>query len=347
VRVSIPQAAVPEFPRVVRMQNDIMDRLAAIPGVESVGFAHRLPLLRSGPNGPFSLEDKPGAAPIGPEFRYTSPRYFETLGTPILAGRDFEWADHYGTQQVAVISENVARREWGSPAAAVGKRVRRGPQSPWIEIIGVAGDIRHNGIDEPAPDAIYLTSNESLANFSSRAVYFFIRSERVGTAGFLDEIGRAVWTVNGNLPLGSVETLGERYDRSMARTSLTLVLLAITAGMALLLGLIGIYGVISYMLAQRTREIGIRMALGAQHAALKRLLLGHVLALVVVGVVLGLGGAAALARLMESLLFGVTALDPLTYTFVALLLVAAAASAAYVPARRVTRVDPMSALRTE
>ena len=347
VRISIPQAAVPEFPRVVRMQNDIMDRLAAIPGVESVGFAHRLPLLRTGPNGPFSLEDKPDAPPIGPEFRYTSPRYFETLGTPIVAGRNFEWADHHGTQQVAVISENVARREWGSPTAAIGKRVRRGPQSPWIEIIGVAGDIRHNGIDQPAPDTIYLTTNEFLANFASRAVYFFIRSERVGTAGFLDEIGRAVWSVDGSLPLGSVQTLGELYDRSMARTSLTLVLLAITAGMALALGLVGIYGVISYMLAQRTREIGIRMALGAQHVALKRMLLGHVLALVVGGVVLGLGGAAALARLMESLLFGVSALDPMTYVAVSAILAVAAALAGYLPARRVTRVDPMAALRTE
>ena len=329
------------------MQKDIMDRLAAIPGVESVGFANRLPLLRSGPNGPFSLEDKPDAPPIGPEFRFTSPRYFEALGTPIVAGRDFEWADHYGTQQVAVVSQNVARREWGSPAAAVGKRVRRGPQSPWIEIIGVAGDIRHNGIDQPAPDAIYLTSNEFLANFSSRTVYFFIRSERVGTAGFLDEIGRAVWSVDASLPLGSVQTLGELYDRSMARTSLTLVLLAITAGMALALGLVGIYGVISYLLAQRTREIGIRMALGAQHVALKRMLLGHVLALVVVGVVLGLSGAAALARLMESLLFGVSAFDPMTYVAVSAILAITAALAGYLPARRVTRVDPMAALRTE
>jgi predicted permease len=347
VRISIPQAAVPEFPRVVRMQNDIMDRLAAIPGVESVGFATRLPLLRTGPDGPFSLEDKPDAAPIGPQFRYTSPRYFETLGTPIVAGRDFEWTDHYGTAQVAVISENVARREWGSPAAAVGKRVRRGPQSPWMEIIGVAGDIRHNGIDQPAPDAIYLNSSEFLAQFASRAVHFFIRSERVGTPGFLDEIERAVWAVNGSLPLGSVETLGALYDRSMARTSLTLVLLAITSGMALLLGLIGIYGVIGYLLAQRTREIGIRMALGAQHAALKRMLLGRVLALVVGGVVLGLGGAAALARLMESLLFGVSTLDPMTFIAVSAILAITAALAGYLPARRVTRIDPMAALRTE
>jgi predicted permease len=346
-RISIPQATVPEFLRAVRMQNDIVDRLAAIPGVGSVGFATRLPLMRTGPNGPFSLEDKPDSAPLGPEFRYTSPGYFEALGTPIVAGRDLEWSDHYGTAQVAVISENVAVREWGSPAAALGKRLRRGPQAPWIEIVGVAGDIRHHGIDQAAPDAIYLTSSEFLAQFSSRAVYFFVRSERAGTPGFIGEIEQAVWSVNGSLPVGTVQTLGDLYDRSMARTSLTLVLLAITGGMALLLGLIGIYGVISYMLAQRTREIGIRIALGAQSAAIKRLLLGHVLALVAVGVALGLGGAAVLSRLMESLLFGVSSLDATTYAFVALALAVAAALAGYIPARRATRVDPMAALRSE
>jgi ABC-type antimicrobial peptide transport system permease subunit len=192
-----------------------------------------------------------------------------------------------------------------------------------------------------------LTSSEFVAQFASRAVYFFVRSERVGTAGFLDEIEQAVWAVNGSLPLGSVQTLGELYDRSMARTSLTLVLLAITGGMALLLGLVGIYGVISYLVAQRTREIGIRVALGAQHATLKRMVLGHVVVLVLVGVAFGLGGAAALSRLMKSLLFGVTALDPATYVLVALGLVVTAAIAGYLPARRVTRVDPMSALRAE
>jgi predicted permease len=346
-RISIWQAAVPEFARVVRMQNDIQDRLAALPGVESVGFATRVPLLRSGPSGPFSLEDKTGAAPLEIEFRYASPGYFATLGTPIVAGRDLEWSDHYGTAQVAVISENVAQREWGSAAAALGKRLRRGPQNPWLEVIGVAADVRHDGIDQPAPDTIYLTSSEFLAQFAGRAVHFFVRSDRVGTAGFLEEIEQAVWSVSGSLPLASVQTLGDLYDRSMARTSLTLVLLAITGAMALLLGLIGIYGVISYMLAQRTREIGIRIALGAHGAAVKRLLLSHVLILVGIGVAVGLGGAAVLSRLMESLLFGVSSLDPATYALVAFALAVTAAIAGYIPARRATRVDPMVALRAD
>jgi len=339
---------LPEFPRAVQLQNDIADRLAAIPGVESVAFASRMPLdPQSGPTGPFSLEDKPDAAPLSPVFRYASPNYFATLGTPIVAGRELEWADHYGTAQVAVISQSFAEREWGSAAAAIGKRLRRNPNTPWIEVVGVAGDLRLAGVDRRAPDAIYLTSNESVAQFAARVAFFIVRSERVGTPGFLREIERAVWSANGNLPLGSVQTLGEQYDRSMARTSLTLVLLAITGAMALALGLVGVYGVLSYVLTQRTREIGIRMALGAQAAHVRRMLLGHVLALVGVGVLLGLGGAVLLTRLMASLLFGVTALDPVTYVGVAAVLVVTGALAGYLPARRATRVDPMLALRAE
>jgi predicted permease len=343
-RISIPQTVMPEFPRTVQLQNEIVDRLAAIPGVESVGFATRMPLGQSGPTGPFSLEDKPDAVPVGPVFRYASPDYFATLGTPLVAGREFEWDDHYGTAQVAVISESFARSEWGSSAAAIGKRLRRAPTTPWLEVIG---DVRLSGVDQRAPDAIYLSSSEGLAQFASRVVYFVVRSERVGTPGFLREVEQAVWSLNGNLPLGSVQTLGDAYDRSMARTSLTLVLLGITTAMALALGLVGIYGVLTYVLTQRTREIGIRMALGAQHAQVKNMLLRHVLALVGVGVALGLGGAALLTQLMESLLFGVTALDPTTYVAVSAVLIATAVFAGYLPARRATQVDPMTALRTE
>ncbi|HZL93801.1 MAG TPA: ABC transporter permease, partial [Vicinamibacterales bacterium] len=206
-KISIPQAAVPEFPRALRLQNDIVDRLAAIRGVEYVGFSTRPPLGRFGPTGPFSLEDKPDTAPLSAVFRYASPDYFATLGTPIVAGRDLEWADHYGTQPVGVISQSFAEREWGSAAAAIGKRMRRSPTTPWIEVIGVAGDVRLHGVEQGAPDAIYLASNDFVAQFTSRVVYFVVRSERVGTPTLLPEIEQAVWSVNGNLPLGSVQTL--------------------------------------------------------------------------------------------------------------------------------------------
>jgi predicted permease len=346
-RVTVPQSAATDLAGLVRVQNEIVDRLAAIPGVESVGFSTRQLLGQPGPTGPFSLEDAPGAPPLSPVFRYASPRYFETLGTPILAGRDSQWSDHYGTQQMAVISRTFAEREWGSPAAAIGKRVRRTPTSPWIEVIGVAGDLRLHGVEQDAPDAIYLVSNEALGRFVIGNTHFVVRSERAGTPALLRDVEQAVWSVNSNLPLGSVATLGDVYDRSMARTSLTLVLLGITASMALALGLVGIYGVLSYVVTQRTREIGIRIALGARSAQLKRVLLGQVLVLVGSGAALGLGSAALLTRLMESQLFGVTALDPATYVAVTIILVVTGVLAGYLPARRATRVDPASALRAE
>jgi predicted permease len=342
--ISIPQAAVPDFERVIQMQNDIQDRLSEVSGVEFVGFASRRPLTGSGPNGPYYFEDKPVAAL---EFRYTSPGLFQTWGTPLVAGRTFEWNDVYNKLPAVVISESLARREWGSGSAALGKRLRSGPTRPWLEIIGVVGDIRHAGLEQPAPETVYLSYGDLTAQYVARSVSFFARSDRVGTAGFMEDIQKAVWLVNGNLPLGSVQTMGDIYSQSMARTSLTLVLLAITASMALLLGLVGIYGVISYALAQRTREIGIRMALGAHNAALKRMLLRQVVSLVAVGVILGLAGAAGLSRIMTSLLFGVASLDPLTYAAVSGLLIGTALLAGYLPARRVIRIDPMRALRQE
>ena len=346
-RIGIPQAAAPSLTQIVRLQNDIVERLAAIPGVDSVGFSTRQLLGQQGPTGPYSLEDKPDSPPLSPVFRYASPDYFSTLGTPIVAGRDVEWADHYGTQQVAIISETFARREWGSPAAAIGKRLRRTADAPWVEVVGVAGNVRLHGVELSAPDAIYLVSNEPLGRFVVGNTHFVIRSERAGTPALLREVEQAVWSVNDSLPLGNVVTLGDIYDRSMARTSLMLVLLGITAAMALALGLVGIYGVLSYVVTQRTREIGIRMALGARSVQLKRALLGNVLALVGIGVALGLGSAALLTRLMESQLFGVTALDPATYVAVTAILIVTGVLAGYLPARRATRVDPMSALRAE
>ena len=348
-RLSIPQAMIPELDGVVRMQNDLEQRLAAIPGVESVGFSSgELPLLSRGPSQPFLREDQRDAASLLIDYRYVSPRFFRTLGTPLVAGRDLEWRDYdAGAQRVAAVSEELAQREWGSAAAGLGKRLRRGGNGEWLEVVGVVGDVRHHGVDRPAPDTIYVTSSEALAQFAARAVYVFVRSDRVGTAGFLADVQRAIWSINPNLPLGSVQTFGEIYRGSMARTSLTLVLLGITGIMSLILGLVGIYGVINYLVVQRTREIGIRMALGARNAHVKRMLLGHVLALAGAGAALGLGGAALLTRLMEGLLFGVTPLDPATYVAVAAVLLGTCAIAGYLPARRATHIDPTAALRAE
>ncbi len=349
--LQVLRLAVPQQPAsgvsVPRMQNDIEQRLAEVAGVESVGFSNRVPLVGNGPSGPFAFESAPDASLRETEFRFVSPGFIPTLNAPLVAGRHLEWADTYEARPAVVVSENLANEQWGSAAAALGQRMRRGPTAPWLEIVGVVGDVRHLGLEQPAPGVVYLPQDERIAQYASRVVYFFVRSDRVGTAGFVDDLAQAIWSVDPALPLGSVQTLGDVHRRSMARTSLTLVLLAVTAGMALLLGVLGIYGVVSYMLSRRTHEIGVRMALGAQHAALQRMLLGQVLVPVGTGIVLGLAGAALLTRALQSLLFGVTALDPATYLGVAATLAAAAACAAYLPARRVTRVGPMHALRAE
>jgi predicted permease len=347
--LGIPNALEPDFDRVLRTQNDLQERLAQVPGVEEAAYASQLP-LGFGPSFTALIEDERldgGEAPASRQGRLVSPGLFAALHTPLRAGRDFEWTDVYDKRQVAVVSENLARAIWGEPRAALGKRLRIFDNEPWREIVGVVGDVHQFALDRPAEQTIYLPQNHFLAQYMSRAVRFVLRSDRVGTAGFLEDVQRAIWSVNGNLPLASVETMGDVYRRALARTSLTLTLLAITATMALALGLLGIYGVISYTLAQRTRELGVRIALGARDAQLKRMLLGRILLLVVVGVGVGLGGAAALTRLMKSMLFGVTALDPPTFAAMAAALVAVAILAGYLPARRITRIDPMRALREE
>jgi ABC-type antimicrobial peptide transport system permease subunit len=250
-----------------------------------------------------------------------------------------------------MISENLARELWGTSAAAVGKHLRQSPEMPWHEVIGVVQDVRENGIYQQAPQIVYWPTMSAYLNARAgpnaiKQVSFIVRSERTGTEGFLNQVRQAVWSVNSNLP-ASPRTMREVYDRSLARTSFTLVMLAIAASMALFLGVVGIYGVISYAVSQRRREIGIRAALGAQQGELKRMFVRHGLVLAGVGVTIGLGAAASLTRLMSTLLYGITPLDPMTYAAVPVILVIATVLASYLPARRAVCVDPVEALRSE
>jgi putative ABC transport system permease protein len=250
-----------------------------------------------------------------------------------------------------LVTENLARELWRDPVAALGKQVRERPGSGWREVVGVVNDEREDGVNQKAPAMVLFPS--MMANFSGeetwvqRSVTIAIRSRRTGSSGFVGDVSRAVWSVNPNLPLASVRTLEDVYRKSLARTSFTLVMLAIAGGMALLLGVIGIYGVMSYSVAQRTREIGIRMALGSSQYDVTRLFVGHGLRLAAVGVLCGLAAAVGCTRLMSSLLFEVSPLDPLTFGGVPLVLVAAAALASYLPASRASGVDPVDALRAD
>ena len=354
LRVLISEGLVKENEQVMRMQNAMLDKLAAIPGVSSVALAGDAPLEGFSNNDVLFAEDKTyavGQIPPIRRYRSVTPGFFKTTGTPLIAGRDFTWTDIYEKRHVAMVSENLAREMWTDPAAAVGKRIREGAADPWREVVGVVGDVYDDGAQKKPPAFAYWPA--LMDNFYgprgtvTRFAVFVIRTRRAATEGFLNEARQAIWSVNSNLPVFAIRTLQDLYDQSMARTSFTLVMLAIAGLMALVLGVVGIYGVIAYAVSQRTREIGIRMALGAHPSELKQMFVRHGLLLAGIGALIGLAGAAGLTRVMTSLLFGVPALDPVTYGLVALFLIAAAALASYVPARRATAIDPVEALRAE
>jgi predicted permease len=356
VRISIPDSLVTEPERVTRIQNEITDRLQAIPGVKSAAFVSEMPMegFDSDWDAIYAQDKTYSDDEIPPLrlYKHISPGFLQTAGTRIIAGRELTWTEVYGLRPVVMVSENLAREMWGTPSAAIGKRLTEFPKMPWHEVIGVVQDVRENGVQEKAPEIVYWPSiMKDLFGPGSmqaiRTVTFAIRSERAGTQAFLNEVRQGVWSVNSSLPLASVRTMQEVYDKSVARTSFTLVMLGIAGAMAMALGMIGIYGVISYTVSQRRREIGIRLALGAQGRDVLRMLLTQGAKTALVGVAIGIAAALGLTEFMRSLLFGVSAQDPVTFAAVAALLILVALLASYIPARRAMLVDPIMALRYE
>jgi predicted permease len=353
LRISIPESQVKEPERVIRMEQEILNRVADLAGVSSVAVANTIP-MEGGGNDPIYAADhsyREGTIPPIRRYKFVSPGYFSTMGSRLIAGRDVTWTETYNQTPVALVSENLARELWHDPRLAIGKRIRSTLKDDWHEVIGVVADLRDNGVDQKAPTIVYwplLQKNfEGQAVSVRRSVALVIRTPRAGSTGLLRELRQAVWSVNSNLPLANVTTLEAAYDRSLGRTSFTLVLLAIAGAMALLLGIVGIYGVISYSVSQRTREIGIRLALGAPMQEVTGMFVRHGLVLSGIGAACGLTAAFALTRLMKSLLFDVSPADPLTYLAVSAGLILAAMLASYLPARRAATVDPAEALRAE
>ena len=352
--ISIPKADVPEAEQVIHMDEAILRKIEAIPGVTSVGVGTGVPMDGSYSRNPVYAQDhtytEGELAPLR-FFRFVAPGYFKALGTPLVAGRDYTWTDIYEKRPVVIISENFAREYWGSASAAIGKRIRMSSKDDWAEIVGVVGDICDDGVNKPAPTVvdwpILMRHFFDEGPMVRRSVTFVIRSPRAGSESFTKEIRQAVWSVDPNLPLADVHSLQYYYRRSMARTSFTLVMLGIAGAMALLLGIVGLYGVIAYSVSQRTREIGIRMALGARPQELTRMFVHHGLLLALVGVACGLGAAFVVTRLMASLLFNVSAVDPVAYGAASVILIVTALLASYLPSRRVAAVDPVEALRAE
>jgi predicted permease len=303
---------------------------------------------------PVWLEDKPapeGQMPPLRRFKWITPNYFATVGTRLIAGRDFTWDDLHNQQFVAVISESLAREYWGSPAAALGHRIRNSPKNPFREVVGVVGDVRDDGVTKAEVPTVYwpMTMKEFWDEelFVQRWMSYAVRTPRVRNAGLIKELQQAVWGVNPNLPLARPRTLGAIYEASMAETSFALVIIGIAGGVTLLLGLVGLYGVIAYIVAQRRREVGIRMALGAGGADVQRMFVQRGLQLAGIGLVVGVAVALAVTRSLGSILYGVSPFDPLTYGAVAVTLAFVAVVATWLPARQASRVDPAIALRAE
>jgi len=274
----------------------------------------------------------------------------------VLAGRTFNWMDVHERFPGAIVSESLARAYWGSPGAALGQRVAARPEPVrWHEVVGVVADVRDDGVDQapllmvywPQVTLAFWEGSEADQIQTWRTMGYAIRSDRIGTPGLLRDVRDAVWEVNPNLPLRGVSPLDELMTRSVERTSSTMILLSIAGAVALILGVVGVYGVTAYAVARRSREIGMRIALGAQKETVMRMVLKQGFILAVVGVGIGLAIALGVIRLMSTLLYGVSPVDPVTFVLVAIGLLGVALVASYLPARRAAGVDPMNALRVD
>ena len=352
-RVDIPEAMVKDPMDVTRLQEAISHKLEAIPGVSSVGISRNLPMDDSLWGGPIVVEGRvypPGQNPPRARFGFLGPGFLNTQGTPLVAGRDYTWTDIYNMPPVILVSENFARQNWGDPANALGKQIQE--IKNWRQIIGVVADVHQDGVDKEPPPTVYwpiLTFEVDgvPAEGVRRRVAFAIRSQRTGTESFVKEVRYAVRSAAPNIPLFEMHTLNYYYTRSMARTSFTLMILAIAAGMALLVGAVGLHGVIAYSVVLRRREIGVRMALGAQKRDALKLVVGDGLIMTLLGIGIGIGAALGLTHFLSSLLYGVKPADPLTFAAVSFFLMIVAFFASYAPGRAAAKVDPARTLRNE
>ena len=347
-RIAVPPRVAPDAQQFARIHQSTAERIAAIPGVTSVGISSSITMDGEDNANPLYVEGAAvdeGRLPPLRRFKSVAPGYFETMGNAIVAGRTITWTDIYEARPVVIISEILAREYFGEPSRAIGKRVRASVARPWREVVGVVGNERDDGLNHPPTPMVYWPMLND--TYSRRNLAYAVRSERVGDPGFLRELQQAVWSVHPQLPLAEAHTLDAIQARSMSQTTFATTMLGIAAAVALILGVVGIYGVVAYLAAQRTREIGIRMALGAQVSDVRAMFLRHGLGLTAGGIGIGLVVALVLTRILSALLFGVRTTDPMTYAAVSLALGAVALFATYLPARRASRVDPVVALRAD
>jgi predicted permease len=321
----------------------LLDRIGQSPGVIAVGGIEGLPMTSRGSSGTFWIENNPTMTGYA-EYHLATEGYFAAMGIPLLRGRLFGQNDHPDSPPVAVISQSLAQKTWPNEDP-VGKRIQFGNMdgdTRLIQIVGVVGDVRERGLDSDTSSAVYANS---LQRPPSSSLSLVVRAEG-DTAALIPAMRQAVHDLNPELPT-NFRTLEQIFSSSLDNRRFSLVIFMVFAAVALMLAAVGIYGVMSYSVTQRTQEIGIRMALGAQSLDVLKMIVSQGLKLALVGVAIGIGAAFALTRLMASLLFGVSASDPVTFVATSLLLTSIALLACYIPGRRATKVDPITALRHE
>jgi putative ABC transport system permease protein len=348
MRIELPEARYKEVDTQMRFRSQMLDGVKTLPGVQAA-LISELPLSGDSLNHDFLIDGRPHIDPGDEpslESRSVMGDYFKTMKIPLLTGRDFDSRDFSENAPLVGIANAEMVRQYFPNEDPIGKRIRwaRNPKVEWITIVGVVGDVKHFGLDLPEQPGLY--SPYSQAQPWKRWMTLVARTE--SDPGVMTQaIKRQIWKVDAQLPVTKVLTMQDVAATSFAARRFNMSLLALFAVLALVLAAVGIYGVMSYAVTQRTQEIGIRMALGAQTRDVMKLVLRNGLTLTLVGVVLGMGGAMALTRLMASLLFGVTPTDKLTFFAVSAVLIFVALLACFLPARRATRVDPLEALRYE
>jgi putative ABC transport system permease protein len=352
VRIGIPEAVIADPLAAARAHEQIVRRIGEVRGVQAVGQTSSITMDGANRRDPLFADGVVGAdgqLPPVRRMKWAGPGYFSAIGNPVVAGRDFSWDDVHDRRPVAVVSAVLARELFGDTRAALGQRVRPSPNGPWREIVGVTGNEHDDGPTRPPTPMVYWPfQQEDYAPGQitvERALTYAIRTDRRHDTGLLRDIQLAVWAVNPTLPLARIETAQDVFDRTTAQLSFTLVALAVAAGVTLLLGVVGIYGVIAYVVAQRRREVAIRMALGADAGWVVGLFLRHGLTTVAIGLAAGAALSVLTTRALGAWLFEVSTLDPLAYASAVALLAGVALVAVWIPARAATRVAPGLALR--
>jgi predicted permease len=352
-RLSLPPTTYETAQGAAAFHQQLMERISGLPGVESVGAVDYVPLTGNGSGTAHRIEDKPvgpGELPPMLWYKYAAPGYFEAMNIGLVAGRTLERADHEQQLPNVVVSQHLAERIWPGEEA-LGKRVSFASSDTlltWYTVVGVVNDVRDQGLNEEVRDLVYypMVGANGDEDWRSLDMTYVVRTAGPPTS-LAGPVRAEVWEMDPNLPVADMRPMAEILAESTARTSFTMMALAVAALVALLLGAIGLYGVVSYVVNERTREIGVRMALGAEKSEVQRMVVTQGVKLAVTGLAVGLVASLALTRLLGSLLYGTSPTDPVTFATTSLVLLAVGTLASYLPARRASTIDPVESLRSE